>query len=76
MISLFPEDLIAPDGTWYERSQTFLDWAAQYDEGGLSIRSKKLHETWIKHLPCPVLRLDSLIPGSELLQLTLDKLKE
>lgn len=47
-----------PDGSKYETSQTFLDWAAQYDTGGHDVRSKTLHESWLKELSCPVLRLE------------------
>ena len=31
-------------GDMYEQSQAFLAWAASYDEGGLDIRSRRLHE--------------------------------
>jgi hypothetical protein len=39
----------------YESSQAFLAWAASYDEGGLDIRSRQLHEEWLGTLPCPIL---------------------
>ena len=35
---------ILPGGDMYEVSQAFLTWAAAYDEGGLDIRSRRLHE--------------------------------
>ncbi|WP_446439224.1 hypothetical protein [Pseudomonas sp. 910_21] len=40
-------------------TQTFLTWAAGYDEGGHGTRSLRRHETWIKTLGCPLVRLDS-----------------
>jgi hypothetical protein len=39
----------------YESSQAFLTWAASYDEGGLDIRSRRLHDQWHGTLPCPML---------------------
>ena len=44
-----------PGGDMYEVSQAFLLWAASYDEGGLDIRSRQLHEAWLGMLPCPIL---------------------
>ena len=46
---------ILPGGDMYEVSQAFLAWAASYDEGGLDIRSRQLHDQWLSTLPCPIL---------------------
>ena len=46
---------ILPGGDMYELSQAFLAWAASYEEGGLDIRSRRLHEEWLGMLPCPIL---------------------
>ena len=46
---------ILPGGDMYETSQEFLAWAASYDEGGLDIRSRRLHDQWLGTLPCPIL---------------------
>jgi hypothetical protein len=35
----------------------FLEWAGQYDTGGLKMRSRGLHEVWLTALPCTVVRL-------------------
>jgi adenylate kinase family enzyme len=43
---------IMPGGDMYEQSQAFLPWAASYDEGGVDIRSRRLHEQWLGTLPC------------------------
>jgi adenylate kinase family enzyme len=45
---------ILPGGDMYEQSQAFLAWAASYDEGGLDIRSRQLHDQWLRTLPCPI----------------------
>ena len=36
----------------------FLAWAAQYDEGKMSGRSRERHEQWLAKRICPVLRID------------------
>src|ERR1700733_6946438 len=36
----------------------FLAWAAQYDEGKVSGRSREKHEQWLSQRACPVLRID------------------
>ena len=49
---------ILPGGDMYESSQAFLAWAASYDNGGLDIRSRRLHKEWLGMLPCPILCLE------------------
>lgn len=45
----------------YEKSTAFLAWAARYDDGhhSHSLHSLRRHETWMKELGCPLIRLDS-----------------
>jgi len=38
--------------------EQFLDWAAQYETGGASVRSRARHEIWLAGIPCPVIRVD------------------
>lgn len=52
-------DAILPGGSRHENSVAFLAWAARYDGGNHSLRSLRRHETWLKALTCPVMRLDS-----------------
>jgi len=47
---------IMPGGDMYEQSQAFLAWAASYDEGDLTMRSRRRHDQWLRTLPCPILR--------------------
>jgi adenylate kinase family enzyme len=49
---------IMPGCDMYEQSQAFLDWAASYDEGGLDMRSRQLHEQWLGMLPCPIICIE------------------
>ncbi|MCD8508517.1 MAG: AAA family ATPase [Bacillus sp. (in: Bacteria)] len=47
-----------PGGSRYKETCEFLEWAGLYDEGGVKVRSKMLHEQWMAMLPCPVLRIE------------------
>ncbi|KRP64803.1 AAA family ATPase [Pseudomonas orientalis] len=52
-------DEILEGGSRHANSAAFLAWAARYDEGNRSLRSLRRHESWLKPLSCPVIRLDS-----------------
>ena len=45
---------IREGGDMYENHRDFLDWAAQYDTGDVTMRSKACHDEWQKTLPCPL----------------------
>jgi adenylate kinase family enzyme len=49
---------IAPGGAHHSAYTEFLDWAAQYDTGGLQMRSLALHKAWLSTLPGATLRLE------------------
>ncbi|NBI30206.1 ATP-binding protein [Chengkuizengella marina] len=49
---------ILAGGSKYDQSKAFLEWASLYDEGGMEVRSKTLHEHWISNLVCPILRIE------------------
>jgi hypothetical protein len=59
------DDAIALDGARYAAHLEFLDWAGRYDAGGVEMRSRALHEAWIRTLPGPVLRLEGVRPVTE-----------
>jgi hypothetical protein len=61
-------------GDRFELSKAFLEWASLYDAAGLEVRSRKLHERWIKRLPCPILRVQSLMPPEKLASETLHRI--
>jgi adenylate kinase family enzyme len=54
---------IEPEGDMHK---AFLEWAAQYDEGSIDMRSRRLHEEWMGLLPCPVTRVDGSLPLASL----------
>ncbi|WP_135554839.1 AAA family ATPase [Paenibacillus cymbidii] len=66
---------ILPGGKRAEQFKTFVDWAAQYDEGGLEVRSKTLHEHWMSGLSCPILRIEGDYSLKERVDIVLDYLK-
>jgi hypothetical protein len=49
---------LLPAGDMHDHDQTFMKWAASYDDGPTSMRSRRSHEEWLSRLPCPVLRVD------------------
>jgi len=49
---------ILPGGDMYETHQAFLDYAGQYDEGGMDIRSYARQKKWLEQAACPMLELD------------------
>jgi adenylate kinase family enzyme len=46
-------------GDMHQEHLKFLAWAEQYDTSRLDMRTQARHERWLRHLPCPVLHLDS-----------------
>lgn len=49
---------ILEGGDMYHNHLEFLQWAEGYDAGDLTMRSRAMHEQWIKNCPCPVLNVD------------------
>lgn len=56
---------IEKGGSMHETHQIFMDWASQYDTGDMDIRSRRLHEEWLGHLDCPVLKIEEDITIKE-----------
>jgi adenylate kinase family enzyme len=53
---------LSPGGDMRHQYRAFLTWAARYDEGPIEMRSRRLHEQWLKQLVCPVVRVDGSRP--------------
>jgi adenylate kinase family enzyme len=58
-IRRYGTEAISSGGWFYQHSKDFMEWAARYDTGDLSVRSLQLHEKWLEKISCPILRLDS-----------------
>lgn len=57
-VQRYGSEAIAPAGVLHQSHVEFLDWAQQYDEGGLEMRSLQLHNAWLSAIPCAVLRIE------------------
>lgn len=58
-------------GDMFDEHQAFLAWAAEYDSGDQTIRSKALHDEWQKLLTCPLIVLD----GSAAVECNFEKIR-
>ena len=67
-------DRIRPGGDMYEISQAFLAWAAGYEDGPATMRSRAMHDLWQQKLTCPLLTLDGTRPVEELVEAVLREL--
>ena len=59
---------IREGGDMHENHIEFLDWAAQYDTGDVTMRSKACHDEWMKLLPCPQTVTTGELPLEELIR--------
>lgn len=55
-------DRIREGGDMHQNHLEFLAWAAQYDTGDASMRSKACHDLWQQQLTCPLLTVDGTQP--------------
>jgi len=62
----FGAEHIAPGGEHHAVFVEFLEWAAGYDDGIFTGRSRARHEAWLAAVPCPVLRVAGTDPPAEL----------
>ncbi len=56
----YGREAIAAGGPLHQAHVDFLDWAGRYDDGGVDMRSRALHETWVAALPGNVVRLEGV----------------
>lgn len=61
---------IAPGGIYHTKVQNFLEWSKAYEIGGVS-RTRELHETWLKKIETPVIRINADHPIEEVYKATL-----
>jgi len=67
----FGAEALAPGGVMHAQHKAFMEWAAAYDSGWMSGRSRPRHEGWLATLDCMVLRLDGTRPVPELVEAAL-----
>ena len=61
----FGAETLAPGGAMHAIHDTFMVWAAGYDDGGEDMRSRRQHERWLAALPCPIIRLEESVEVAE-----------
>ncbi|SFM74463.1 hypothetical protein SAMN05421832_10687 [Psychrobacillus psychrodurans] len=61
-------------GSKHDQSMAFLEWASLYDEAGMEVRSKMLHEHWMSDVGCPILRIEGDYTVEERMNLVLNYL--
>lgn len=64
-IERYGESHIQEGGDMYKKHCEFIEWASQYDEGDLHMRSKARHEQWISQMKCEVLKLEGIMTNEE-----------
>ena len=65
---------IEPGGDMVEQHLEFLEWASKYDSAGPEMRSKVMHEQWMKRLSCPITRFEEVAPVSVLCEKALERI--
>lgn len=65
---------ILPGGDMHQAHVEFIEWAAQYDQGFMSGRSKHRHEDWMTRLSCPILRIEGELPTDAAVNLVMEGL--
>lgn len=45
-------------GDMYQEHEKFIKWAAEYDIGSIEMRSKALHEEWLRKISCIKIDID------------------
>lgn len=75
-IEYFGHEAILPGGMMYENFSTFMSWATKYEEGGMDMKSRILHEEWLKKILCPIIRLEEDMPVYDRVKCVVEKIKE
>lgn len=72
----YGKEAIQQNGKLYEQSKTFIEWASKYDSGDLNIRSRALHEEWMKGLKCCVLRIEGDFTAEDRVKIMMRRIEE
>lgn len=64
---------ILAGGNKHEQYNTFMNWASLYDDAGMEVRSKVLHEYWMEDT-CPILRIEGNYTVQERVEIVLNYL--
>jgi adenylate kinase family enzyme len=50
-------EAISPGGEYYEKSQSFIEWASAYDTSTEISRNAYKHKKWLESVECPVVEI-------------------
>ena len=64
---------LQPGGEMHKTHRQFMEWAADYDQGDVQMRSLARHEIWLAHLDCPILKIEGDIPLNNIINKILSK---
>lgn len=62
------KERILPGGDMAKEHTKFIQWASEYDDGDLSMRSKALHDSWENLIQVKHITLDSSLPVEKLIE--------
>lgn len=65
---------ILEGGDMHAQHLAFMNWAESYDHARAPVRSRDLHERWMRRLRCPIIRLDAGNPVAVLSDAVLARL--
>ena len=69
-------DRINPGHDMHIQHVEFIDWAKEYETGGLDMRSKASEEDWMNDLKCRIIRIENEIPLKEELSIVLSVIND
>ena len=67
-------DEILPSGPKYIEHLQFMEWANQYETGGIDVRSRKQQKGWLDNLSCEILEINGDNPVDENEELVLNSI--
>ncbi len=65
-VDRYGSEALLPEGWFHENHEAFIAYASAYESGGMDIRSRLLHDQWMRRLPCRLLRIEESFSPEEL----------
>ena len=72
----YGEQRIQQGGDLHAVFNKFLQWASDYDGGGMEMKSKSSDEAWMEKISCPILRLNGNDPPEANLRRIIDEMNK
>lgn len=74
-IEKFGQQSLSPGGEMHESHNEFIKWASEYDTGNDEMRSKAMHEAWLKKIECEIVRYEGVFSTSKIIQDITDRVR-